>query len=106
MRQSGSWMTIWDDRILEVVREEGNGSPTELANREEIHISKSSVSRRLTKLADNGLLRPLANGVYVLSEAGEAYLEGKYDAEQGRYIGDDDETKTEGDATERPGVDG
>ncbi len=105
MRQSGSCMTIWDDRILEVIREEGNGSPTELSNRTEIHISKSSVSRRLTKLADHGLLRPLANGVYVLSEAGEAYLEGKYDAEQGRYIGDDDEMEPGVDATGGPGVD-
>ena len=100
MRQSGSWMTIWDDRILEIVHEEGNGSPTELANREEIHVSKSSVSRRLGKLAEHGLLQPLANGVYVLSAEGEAYLNGKYDAEQGRYIGDDATTEHD---TDRPG---
>jgi DeoR/GlpR family transcriptional regulator of sugar metabolism len=95
-------MTIWDDRILEVVREEGSGSPTELAAREEIHVSKSSVSRRLTKLADNDLLQPLANGVYILTDEGEAYLEGKYDAEQARYIDDGDTTERE---TERQGVD-
>jgi len=105
MRQSGSWMTIWDDRILEVIREEGNGSPTELAAREEIHVSKSSVSRRLTKLADHGLLQPLANGVYVLTDEGAAYLNGKYDAEQGRFIGDGD-TDTASGEPDSPGVDG
>jgi len=105
MRQSGSWMTIWDDRILEVVRETGNGSPTELADRPEIHIAKSSVSRRLTKLADHGLLQPLANGVYILTEEGEAYLDGKYDAEQGRYSSDAQDTETDADGVER-GADG
>jgi len=27
MRKSADWMTIWDDRILEVIREDGSGSP-------------------------------------------------------------------------------
>ena len=99
-------MTIWDDRILEIVNEEGNGSPTELANREEIHISKSSVSRRLTKLADHGLLQPLANGVYVISAAGEAYLNGKYDAERGLFIDDGANTETGAGEAGSHGVDG
>ncbi len=86
MRQSGSWMTIWDDRILEIIHEEGNGSPKELEDRDEIRISKSSVSRRLKKLADHDLLQPLANGVYVITEEGEAYLNGEYDAGKERYI--------------------
>ncbi|GGN92840.1 PhiH1 repressor [Haloarcula pellucida] len=86
MRQSGSWMTIWDDRILEIIREEGNGSPKELEDRDEIRISKSSISRRLKKLADHDLLQPLANGVYIITDEGEAYLDGEYDAGKERYI--------------------
>jgi DeoR/GlpR family transcriptional regulator of sugar metabolism len=86
MRQSGTWQTIWDDRILEVIREEGSGSPKELADRDDIRVSRQHVSRRLQKLADHGMLKPLANGVYIITDEGEAYLDGEYDAESGTYL--------------------
>ena len=101
MRQSGSWMTIWDDRILEIVREEGNGSATKLADREEIATSRPNVTRRLQKLADHELLQPLPNGVYVITEEGEAYLDGEYDAERERYI-----NRESSDSPEEPGING
>ncbi|NHX40155.1 MULTISPECIES: PhiH1 repressor [Haloarcula] len=106
MRQSGSWMTIWDDRILEIIHEEGNGSPKELESRDEVRISKSSVSRRLKKLADHDLLQPLANGVYVITEEGEAYLNGEYDAGKERYInrGNSADEENGADATDGPGI--
>jgi DeoR/GlpR family transcriptional regulator of sugar metabolism len=72
-------MTIWDDRILEYIRKDGSGSPTELANKEYIRVSNTHVGRRLRKLAEHGLLKPLGNGVYVITERGEKYLDGELD---------------------------
>lgn len=79
-------MTLWDDRILELIREEGHGSPSALTDRDEIRVSRQHVSGRLQKLADHGLLTPLANGVYVITDEGEAYLDGEYDAESEAYL--------------------
>lgn len=73
-------MTIWDDRILEYIRDQESGTPTELAESGYVRVSRQHVSRRLQKLADHGLVRPLGNGVYVITDAGEAYLEGEIDA--------------------------
>lgn len=81
MRKSGSWMTIWDDRLLEIIREEGSGTPSELASHEYVRITKSSVSRRLRKLAEHKMLDHLGNGVYVITDKGIDYLEGRLDAE-------------------------
>jgi repressor of nif and glnA expression len=72
-------MTIWDDRILEIIRsdEDKIGKVGELANHEHIRITQSSVSRRCRKLAEHGLLRPVGDGVYILTERGEGYLDGE-----------------------------
>ncbi len=75
-------MTIWDDRILEYIRTEGAGSPKELEESGYVRVSKSHISRRLRKLADHGLLTHLGNGVYVITDAGEAYLEGELDTSE------------------------
>lgn len=85
-------MTIWDDRILEYIRDQESGTPTELAESGYVRVSRQHVSRRLQKLADHGLVRPLGNGVYVITDAGEAYLEGEIDA-----AADALEQETEGD---------
>nr|WP_256392788.1 winged helix-turn-helix domain-containing protein [Natronoarchaeum rubrum] len=79
-------MTIWDDRILESVRKDGPKPVGELAEKDSVRISHSSVSRRCQKLAENGLLRPIGNGVYAITDEGEAYLEGEYDAENGVFL--------------------
>ncbi|ELY99456.1 helix-turn-helix domain-containing protein [Natrialba asiatica] len=86
MRQSGTWMTIWDDRILEIIRDEDAGRVGDLTDRDGIRISQSSVSRRCKKLAKHGLLTPLGNGVYTITERGEAYLDEEYDAENETYL--------------------
>lgn len=82
MRKSSPWMTLWDDRLMEVVREEGPSSAGELVDHQYIHVSKSTISRRLNKLADHGLLDRLPNGVYRLTKEGEKYLDGELNAEQ------------------------
>ncbi|OYR87596.1 PhiH1 repressor [Halorubrum sp. E3] len=80
MRKSSEWMVIWDDRIMEIIRENGVGSASELADHEVIKREQSTVSRRLNKLADHGLLQRLPNGVYSLTEEGEKYLDGELSA--------------------------
>ena len=82
MRQSAPWMTIWDDRILEIAEEEGSVRAPTLVESKYMHISRSQISRRLRKLKDRGLLNDLGNGVYSLSQEGKQYLEGQLDASE------------------------
>lgn len=85
-------MTIWDDRILEYIRDEGGAAVGEMVKAEGIRVSQPHVSRRCKKLAEHSLLTPLGNGVYVITDEGEAYLNEEYDAEAGAYLdaGDQD----------------
>ena len=81
MRQSGTWMTIWDDRILETLRSEGPMAVGSIAERNDIRVSDSTVSRRCSKLVEHGLTIHIGNGVYQITEEGEGYLNEEYDAE-------------------------
>lgn len=85
-------MTIWDDRILENIQKEGAKPVGELAEEEGLRISNSSVSRRCKKLAEHELLTPLGNGVYTITDRGEAYLDEEYDAENEVYLDGNDST--------------
>ncbi|GAB6884752.1 hypothetical protein JCM19583_40050 [Halopiger thermotolerans] len=85
-------MTIWDDRILEIIRKEGPKPVGELTSREGIRISQSSVSRRCQKLAEHGLLLPIGNGVYDITDTGKAYLDEEYDAENEVYLNENGST--------------
>jgi Mn-dependent DtxR family transcriptional regulator len=80
-RKSGDWMSIWDDRLLEYVHKNGSGSPKEIEDTGRVHVSKSQTARRLKRLSEYGLLRHLGHGVYVMTDEGEAYLEGDLDAQ-------------------------
>jgi len=93
MRYSGSWQSVWDDRILEVIDKEGPSSPKTIKDTGLIHVSKQHISSRLNKMADHELLYRLPNGVYGLTEKGEAYLEGEYDAEAEQFIEEADAEK-------------
>jgi len=77
-------MTIWDDRILEYIRDEESGSPKELEESGFVRVSRTHISRRLRKLAEHGMLNHLGNGVYVITERGERYLDGELDAAEDR----------------------
>lgn len=92
MRESGRWMSIWDDRILEYLQEHEGATVGELAKNESIRVSNAHVSRRCKKLAENGLIRPIGNGAYVITEEGEGYLDEEYDAENHVFV---DESSTE-----------
>jgi len=80
MRHSGDWMTLVDDRVLEYIQEQGSGSPTKMAN-EEINYSRQYVHQRCKKLVEEGLLNHLGNGIYTITDDGEAYLDGRLDTQ-------------------------
>lgn len=73
-------MSIWDDRILEYVSENDGASVGEIADHEHIRVSQPHISRRCKALATHGLLRPLGNGVYMITTEGQQYLDGELDA--------------------------
>lgn len=79
MRRSGKWMTIVDDRVLEYIRENEHGSPTEMKREGPIRYSRQYIAERCRKLAEHGLLQPVGNGVYTITERGEKYLDGELD---------------------------
>ena len=86
MRYAGSWMTAADDRILEYLSEHKSGSPTKMKREGPIRYSRQQVDRRCKKLAEMELVDHLGNGVYMITEDGEAYLEGRLDTENWQYI--------------------
>ncbi|MBX0286791.1 ArsR family transcriptional regulator [Halomicroarcula sp. F28] len=89
MRLSGSWQSVWDDRILEWMREnEGTGTPKEIHDSGLVRVSRTQIGRRMKKLAEHHLLTHVGNGAYVITDEGEAYLEEEYDAEEGVYLKD------------------
>lgn len=90
MRRSGEWMVLADERILEYIREHESGAPKEMADSGLVRYSRQYISRRCKKLVDHRLLNHLGNGVYVITDEGEAYLDEEYNAETGHYIDQDD----------------
>lgn len=82
MRQSGKWMVLLDDRILELISEDEQGfmSPSEIAEDGRILHSSTHVGRRCKKLAEHGLLNSVGRGVYTITSDGEKYLKGEHNA--------------------------
>lgn len=93
-------MTIWDDRILEIARQEDSVSPKELADTDYFAVSRQQISRRLRKLNEHGLMQHLGNGVYVITERGEGYLDGEIST----YEDEPDEIAENSDDEENNGV--
>lgn len=79
MRYSGDWMVLADDRILEYIREEESGRPKEMADSGYVRYSRQYISTRCKKLVKHGLLQDLGNGVYIITDRGEKYLDGEID---------------------------
>lgn len=95
MRRSGEWMVLADERILEFIREKGSGAPKQMSDSGFVRYSDAYISQRCKKLAEHDLLTPLGNGVYIITEEGEAYLDEEYNAETGSYVNRDVATNDE-----------
>ena len=88
MRKSGKWMVLLDERILELLSEEENEfmSPSDIAEHNRIPYSSQHVGRRCKKLAEHGLLKSVARGVYTITDDGILYLKGEYSAAENGEI--------------------
>lgn len=100
MRYSGRWMTLADDRILEYIRQNGSGRPKPMKDSGYVRYSRAHISQRCKKLADYGLLEDLGNGVYIITEDGEAYLDGELDT--GEVTPKSERTGSAGNRSEAP----
>ncbi|WP_165874966.1 hypothetical protein [Natrarchaeobius oligotrophus] len=83
MRKPAEWMrSPADDRILELMQDEGNMTPRALSREGDvprIDISRDYAGDRCRELTRYGLLERLDRGLYRLTDKGEAYLEGGLD---------------------------
>jgi len=77
-------MVLTDDRVLEYLREHETGSASKMDKSGLIPYSRGYISQRLGKLRDHGLVKPLGNGVYRITERGEKYLDGKLDTSENK----------------------
>jgi hypothetical protein len=78
VRQRADWMGQVDEQILELLREEGNLNP---ATVEKFDVTVGNyASNRLSLMTDYGLVERLGPGLYRITEAGEAFLDGDLDA--------------------------
>ena len=91
MRRTASWMSAPDDRILEIALEDEDRiiKVGKVAENEYIHVGKSQVSRRCQRLAENGLLRAIGDGVYIITDEGRGYLNEDYDVKRGVWLNTD-----------------
>lgn len=80
MRLSADWMVIADDRILEYLNENETGTPKQMADSGYVRFSRSYITQRCKKLLNYGLIRHLGNGVYMITERGQEYLDNDLDA--------------------------
>jgi len=75
-------MVLADDRILEYIRENESGRPTEMQDSGYVRYSKQYISTRCKKLVEHGLLKDFGNGVYVITDRGKRYLDGEIDTSE------------------------
>lgn len=54
-----------------------------------INYSRQHIDRRCKRLTEEGLLKHYGNGVYVITDDGEAYLDGRLDTQEWRYLDED-----------------
>jgi hypothetical protein len=70
-----------DDRILEYLSENGPTTPSKMVEDERMRFSRGHINQRCIKLANNGFLINLGNGVYKVTKQAEKYLNEELDAE-------------------------
>lgn len=78
MREPAEWMVPSDDRILELLREEGNLTPRAI---EDFGGPVAGHAQdRLPLLAKHGLATRISRGLYRITDEGIAYLDEELDA--------------------------
>ncbi len=80
MRKQADWMVPSDDRILELIREYGNLTPSAIAAKG--GPVRQYTSERCGQLTEYGLLVQVHRGLYGITDAGRAYLNEDLDASE------------------------
>lgn len=80
LRLSAGWMVLADDRILEYLDLYGSSSPQMIDEDGRIPVEKKYINKRLWKLTDAGLTQKVGRGIYDITNEGEDYLTGEFDA--------------------------
>lgn len=78
VRQPAEWMVPSDDRILELLQDEGNLTPTAIEDFG--GPVKGHARDRLPILNRYGLVTRISRGLYRITDDGEAYLRGDLNA--------------------------
>lgn len=79
MRRPGDWMQLpTDERILEALSKDLILSPAVIAKN--IGRTREQVNRRLGVLVDVGFVTRVERGYYEITDRGEQYLAGEFDA--------------------------
>lgn len=73
-------MTLADERILEFLSERGNHQPAQIAA--EFGFHRKYIGRRCRILEEHGFLDNLGNGLYRITDQGQKYLTGEFDASE------------------------
>ncbi len=68
-----------------------------------INYSRQYIDKRCKRLTEEGLTKHFGNGVYVITDDGEAYLDGRLDTQEWRYIDEDAGDVTATDSGDVPG---
>ena len=80
-------MSVWDDRILELLRESDSMClpPVRIDSSEYIRVSKPQIVRRLQRMEEYGLVDG-ENGYYKLTERGIGYLDEQIDVGESERV--------------------
>lgn len=78
VRQRADWMRPVDERILELMRDEGNLTPRAV---DDFGVtSHGHANDRFSTLAEYGLVEKISRGLYRLTDDGIAFLDEELDA--------------------------
>ncbi len=86
MRKSGQWMQQLDERILELLDQDGFSTPALIAKDsrfEDLDASEARIRERCRELTERELIEPFnaTSDMYELTNWGVAYLRGNLDAD-------------------------
>lgn len=82
MRKPGKWMKMPDTFVLEYIEENGPTSPMKLVSEDggNLPFSRGYVNVRCQSLEEHGFVQNIGNGLYQITDRGEEWLAGEYDA--------------------------
>lgn len=79
IRRPAPWMQAVDDRLLEYLDQEGDGTPSSILEDGDFDYHRKTAGRRLRLLNEIGLVEKIGRGVYRITPKGRAYLAGQED---------------------------